>query len=119
MTTTNTSTKCTYNDTCGLRKDHVGPCRPIDPTTLEVRHPAVSELFIWLPEWLVVGGFFFGALIADGWLSFACLLVSVAVVVWIVGNRAVLRRRDERVLREYDADLAAADARLLEHGTDR
>jgi hypothetical protein len=41
--------------------------------------------------------------------------------VWIVANRAKIRRRNEQVLREYDQndELVAADAALLENRHDQ
>lgn len=122
MTTTNTtSQKCTVEDWCALRNDHLDACRTKAQVNPKTAHPAVSELFMWLPEWIVVGLFLFGALVAGGLLSLGCLLISLGTVVWIVGNRAVLRRRNQQVLRAYDQnhELVAADAQLLENGRDR
>jgi hypothetical protein len=121
MTTNNTTQQCTVEDWCALRNDHVHDCRTKEQITPKTAHPAVSELFMWLPEWIVVGLFLFVALVAGGLLSLGCLLISLGTVVWIVGNRAVVRRRNQLVLRAYEQnhELVAADAQLLENGRDR
>lgn len=96
MTTNNTTARqCTVEDWCALREDHQSGCRTAAQVAVPKSHPAVNELFIWLPEWLVTGLFFFGALVASGWLSLLCLLISVATAVWVVANRAVVRRRSD------------------------
>lgn len=79
-------------------------------TTTKTPAPTIHDLYIWLPELVLMGVFLLGGAVFNPWLA----VVSVLIAAWIVVSRAVVNRRNAAVLREYDQALIENDTRLLD-----
>ncbi|HEX4811703.1 MAG TPA: hypothetical protein VFV66_02985 [Nonomuraea sp.] len=73
----------------------------------------LSDLFIWMPELVIMGIFLFGAMVTSGLISLICLLLAALPAGWIIACRARIARRNAKVLADYDADLIEADTQAL------